>query len=187
MKVLIVDFHDSFTYNLCHYFESLDAEVKVVQDELLNVQDIDLFTHLVLSPGPGLPKEKKNLIAVIEYVGSKKPILGVCLGMQGIAQYAGAELVNLDHVKHGVCERIELIGESFLMKGLKKNINVGLYHSWAVKNLDRTGLNAIAVNAEGVVMAFESLNRKLFGVQFHPESIMTEDGKKMLHNFLHFV
>ena len=184
LKLLILDFHDSFTYNLSHYFESLGTEVVVCSDDLLNPCDLKDYTHIVLSPGPGLPEEKKNLFIVIQQCVGKKPILGVCLGMQGIAEFSGGELYNLDQVKHGVSEEIFLQTDSKLFKEFPESIQAGLYHSWAVRRLEVTGLRVTAKNSEGVVMAFEDAEKQLYGVQFHPESIMTEEGKKILQNFL---
>ena len=184
LKVLIIDFLDSFTYNLSHYLESLGAEVVVCPDELLNQTDLNEYTHIVLSPGPGLPKEKKNLFSVVQLCLGKKPILGVCLGMQGIAEFSGGELYNLDHVKHGVSEELLLRTDSILFSGLPVRINAGLYHSWAVRKLEGTGLIVTAENKSGVIMGFEDAENRLFGVQFHPESIMTDQGKKILYNFL---
>jgi anthranilate synthase component 2 len=184
LKVFILDFQDSFTFNLSHYFESLGAEVMVCSDDDLNLSELKDYTHLVLSPGPGLPKEKKYLFPVIQEFRSKKPILGVCLGMQGIAEYVGAELYNLEKVKHGVSEQIVIQKDAHLFNGIPEKIQVGLYHSWAVRNMGGTGLRVTATNNDGVIMAFENLDEQLYGVQFHPESIMTEQGKKILRNFL---
>jgi anthranilate synthase/aminodeoxychorismate synthase-like glutamine amidotransferase len=184
LKVFILDFQDSFTFNLSHYFESLGAEVMVCSDDSLNLSELNDFTHIVLSPGPGLPKEKKHLFLVIQEFRSKKPILGVCLGMQGIAEYVGAELYNLEKVKHGVSEQIVIQKDADLFNGIPEKIQVGLYHSWAVRNMGGTGLRVTATNNDGVIMAFENLDEQLYGVQFHPESIMTEQGKKILRNFL---
>jgi anthranilate synthase component 2 len=184
LKVLIVDFQDSFTYNLAHYVESLGAQVCVSHEECIELEELNSYSHLILSPGPGLPKEKKNLKRILESMVGKKPVLGVCLGMQGIAEFYGAELYNLKQVKHGVSESIQLNTESKLFHDLPNQIEVGLYHSWAVRGLPGTGLNAIAENSIGVVMAVENSELNLFGVQFHPESVLTPFGKRILNNFL---
>lgn len=187
MRILIVDFHDSFTYNLYHYFEAIGAEVVVCNDENVALDDLDSYSHVVLSPGPGLPTEKRNLFNVIQKVKTKKPILGVCLGMQGIAEFEGASLYNLNTVKHGVSEEIRINTHAVLFKDIPDKINVGLYHSWAVSDLESTSLKSVAESNEGVVMAIEDRSKKLFGVQFHPESILSDHGKKIIMNFIQFV
>jgi anthranilate synthase/aminodeoxychorismate synthase-like glutamine amidotransferase len=164
--------------------ESMGAKVVVVSDEKLPFEKVTDFTHFVLSPGPGLPHEKQNLFSLLKLIHSKAPILGVCLGMQGIASYLGADLYNLAQVKHGVQAEIDVVPESTLFTGLPERMNVGLYHSWAVKNVKGTGLKITAQTKEGVIMAIEDDASKLFGVQFHPESILTEHGKAILANFL---
>jgi len=184
LKVLIVDFQDSFTYNLAHYVESLEVQVCVSTEESVNWEELASYSHIILSPGPGLPKEKINLNKILKSVVGKQPLFGVCLGMQGIAEFCGAELYNLKQVKHGVSENIVLNNKSELFHGLPNQIEVGLYHSWAVSGLLGTGLNSIAQNSEGVIMAIENRELNLFGVQFHPESVLTQNGKRILNNFL---
>lgn len=179
-QVLLLDNYDSFTYNLKHYISSLGFEVKVYRN---NVSEVNLtdFSHVVLSPGPGLPKDAGIMMDLIEELDSKIPILGVCLGMQAIAEYLGGELYNQSIVKHGVSESIT-VSKSRLFMGVPNQFNVGLYHSWAVKGEGDyvvTGKSSL-----GTVMSIENQERKLYGVQFHPESVMTEYGQEILGNFL---
>lgn len=182
MKVLLIDFYDSFTYNLAHYFENSDCEVKVVRHDELDLTTLSDFDKIVLSPGPGLPTEKMNMMEVIQFCDSKQAILGICLGMQALSIYVGATLENQQIVKHGVQEKIHLKKNSLLFKGLPQDIKVGLYHSWHAVNCDENHVTARSEN--NVIMAIEIPERKIFGVQFHPESIMTEFGLDILRNFI---
>jgi anthranilate synthase component 2 len=162
----------------------LEAKVTVWEDEKVIIDEIELFDAVIFSPGPGLPQEKKSLIAVLEKYATSKKILGVCLGMQGIAHYFGETLYNLSEVKHGVEATIKLENENPLFKGLEKEQVVGLYHSWAVGLNDNSELIPLAVSSEGVIMALKHKNLPIYGVQFHPESILTPNGKEILKNFL---
>lgn len=148
-----------------------------------SISTIDIYDKIVLSPGPGLPKEAGVMMDLIRQVDSKIPVLGVCLGTQAIAEYCGSSLYNQKEVKHGVAEKIRCEA-SLLFKDLPSVMEVGLYHSWAV---EENGEFAVTARSEsGVVMAIENQERKFYGVQFHPESIMTPNGKDILHNFLKF-
>lgn len=182
MKVLLVDFYDSFTYNLAHYFENNDCEVDVILHDKLDLTVISNYDKLVLSPGPGLPSEKLNMFEIIQVCDNKKPILGICLGMQALSSFIGASLENQQIVKHGVQESINVKQKSILFKGLPSKFKVGLYHSWHVINCDENHVTARSEN--DVIMAIEISERKIFGLQFHPESIMTEFGLDILRNFI---
>lgn len=184
MKVLLIDFYDSFTYNLAHYFENSDCEVNVVRHDKLDLCLLSDYDKIVLSPGPGLPAEKLNLMEVIQFCDGKQPILGICLGMQALSVYVGASLENQQMVKHGVQENIHVKQNSLLFKGLPQDIKVGLYHSWHAVNCDENHVTARSEN--NVIMAIEIPERKIYGVQFHPESIMTEFGLDILRNFIHY-
>jgi len=179
-----VDFYDSFTYNLSHYIEALGAEVIVLKNDKINLGELPDFDRLVFSPGPGLPSEKLNFYPLLDRFVGKKKMLGVCLGMQGIATYLGPDLYNMDQVKHGVSEMVEVDVNSVLFKKCQTRFYVGLYHSWAVKNIEGTGLNVTATTNNKTIMAFENSEKGIYGVQFHPESILTESGKQILLNFL---
>jgi len=159
----------------------LDCEVTVVRNDVIKV-DVLSFDAVVLSPGPGMPNEAVGMIDLLEEYNSKLPILGVCLGMQAIGELLGGELYNQKMVKHGVRAKVTPIKGSILFHGLNESFNVGLYHSWALR--EKGDYSVVAKSDEDVVMAIENLDRKLYGVQFHPESILTENGKMVLQNFL---
>jgi anthranilate synthase component 2 len=181
----LVDFKDSFTYNLFHSFESLGAEVFVIEDgdEISEFQILE-YDGVILSPGPGLPEEKKSMFSVISMVLGKKPLLGVCLGMQGIAQYYGVSLYNLNTVKHGVSAIVNQVNPSPLFDGLSVSFEAGLYHSWAVQTENQTKFEVIAISEVQVAMAIQKLEDKVFGIQFHPESVLTPGGNLILENFI---
>ncbi|MBM3916901.1 MAG: aminodeoxychorismate/anthranilate synthase component II [Sphingomonadales bacterium] len=181
MRVLLIDFYDSFTYNLAHYLESFGIELVVLRHDTLANCTLQHFDAFILSPGPGLPQEKEGLFAFLEQYVGQKPILGVCLGMQALAEFLGATLENQQHVKHGVSEEIEIIRQNGLFSSLPKSIEVGLYHSWKV-NCPEPWVSA--KSKSGVNMAIEIPEKKVYGVQFHPESVMTPHGKEILKNFI---
>lgn len=183
MKILLIDFYDSFTYNLKHYLESFGHLVVVIRhDELSDMTFLDDFSHVILSPGPGLPDEKINMREIITFCDSRIHLLGICLGMQGIGQYLGGCLVNLEMVKHGVSVPINVKRVSKLYKGLPRSFIGGLYHSWAFSEIADEYIDA--VTPDGIVMGISCASRKVYGVQFHPESILTPYGKKILNNFI---
>ena len=165
-----------------HYLEGLDCSVTTILEDQIDLNKLVSYDAIVLSPGPGLPNEKKNLFHILEICEGKIPVLGICLGMQGIAQYLNLELENQKQVKHGVSEEIQILKKNGLFKNLSETISVGLYHSWKVKNAPQENISAISNNQ--VIMALEFPQKKLFGVQFHPESILTPEGKKILQNFI---
>lgn len=180
-RILLIDNYDSFTYNLAHYFENLGAQVQVVRNDEFS-GDLSSYDKVVLSPGPGLPREAGRLMDIIQMADGKVPLLGVCLGMQGVAEYLGAELYNMDRVRHGVEARVNLASGA-LFDEISEEMIVGLYHSWAVKE-GQGDFVVVGRSEDGTVMAIENVERKLYGVQFHPESVMTPDGKKVVANFL---
>lgn len=180
--MLIVDFYDSFTYNLAHYFEKLDCEVSVIRNDKLDLSTLKQFDKFVLSPGPGLPKEKKNLFELLEKFSGKIPILGICLGMQAIGEFMGGNIQNQSIVKHGISEKINISNTNCLFYSFPNFMNVGLYHSWEVINIPSQNITSTSENK--VTMSIEFPEQKLYGVQFHPESILTENGIALLRNFL---
>lgn len=182
MKLLVVDFYDSFTFNLVHYLEALDCNVTVLKNDFLKLNVLTEFEAVLLSPGPGLPHEKDNLLQILECCDSKIPVLGICLGLQGIGIHLGGKLVNQDIVKHGVQEEITILNQTGLFRGFPDEINVGLYHSWKLEGIHEDYITA--KSKKGTIMALESKKRKLYAVQFHPESIMTDFGKEILQNFI---
>jgi len=184
-KILVIDNYDSFTFNLVHYLEELECEVTVLRNDKFDLEYIQYFDKIVLSPGPGIPEEAGLLKAVIKRYASSKSILGVCLGQQAIAEVFGGQLINLEDVYHGVNTDITIIvDDENLFDQMEKTIQVGRYHSWVVDpNLPET-LEATSVDENGQIM---SLRHKLFdvkGVQFHPESVLTPNGKQLLQNWI---
>lgn len=162
----------------------LGAKLTVLEDKEVKIDELDQFDCIVFSPGPGLPKDTHSMFPVLERYASSKKILGICLGMQGIAEFYGATLYNQKNVKHGVVETIKVLSESKLFLNIPKEINVGLYHSWAVDLENAKNLKMIAKSDNCVVMAIEHNELPVFGVQFHPESILTPYGKEIIENFL---
>ena len=185
MKVVIIDNYDSFTYNLSHLIKSLGAEVTVVRNDQFELQDLEQFNKIVLSPGPGIPSEAGLLLDVIRTYAGKKPILGVCLGHQAIGEVFGGKLVNLSDVFHGVATPCHIVADDPIFSGLERDITIGRYHSWVVANEDLPEcLEVTAVSDEGQIMALRHKHLNIRGIQFHPESVLTPDGKKMLQNWM---
>lgn len=184
MKVIVIDNYDSFTYNLVHYLEDLGCTVTVKRNDQLQLEDIEPFDKIVLSPGPGIPDEAGLLKPIIEAYAKTKPILGVCLGHQAIGEVFGGTLANLDKVYHGVATPVEVVQEDPLFEGLGKSFEVGRYHSWVVQTPLPEDLVLLAQESNGQVMAMRHKTYDLYGVQFHPESILSPDGKQLLNNWL---
>jgi len=186
-KILILDNYDSFTYNLVHYVEAnSNYEVDVFRNDKITLEEVDEYQTIILSPGPGLPKDAGILKAIIEEYASSKKILGVCLGMQAIGEVFGGTLVNLDQVFHGVATPIQVLEkEDALFNYLPETFNVGRYHSWVIAedNFPKE-LQITSVEENGQVMSLKHKEYSVYGVQFHPESILTEHGKEMITNFL---
>lgn len=185
MKTVIIDNYDSFTYNLSHLVKELGAEVCVVRNDRFNLDDIDAFDKIILSPGPGIPSEAGLLLDVIRRYAGRKPILGVCLGHQAIGEAFGGTLENLSEVFHGVATPCHIIAEDPLFQGLSKDIEIGRYHSWVVSKENFPDcLEIIAVSDEGQVMALRHRTMEIHGIQFHPESVLTPEGRIIIQNFL---
>ena len=185
MKTVIIDNYDSFTYNLSHLLKELGAVVTVLRNDKFDIKDIEQFDNIVLSPGPGIPSEAGLLLDVIRQYANKKPILGVCLGEQAIGEAFGAALTNLSEVFHGVQTPITIIKEDYIFKGLPQTMPVGRYHSWVVDKKDLpASLEIIAESEEGHIMALRHKDYDIRGIQFHPESILTPDGKTIINNWL---
>ena len=182
-KVLVIDNYDSFTYNLVHYMEDLDFDVTVVRNDEFSMDFVENFDKILISPGPGIPDEAGQTKELIKRFYSKKSIMGVCLGHQAIGEVFGGKLENLDNVFHGVATEIEIISEDKLFNGIPKKIKVGRYHSWVVEKLNKN-LEVLAHDVDGNIMALRHKDHKVWGVQFHPESILTEFGKDILKNWL---
>lgn len=191
MKIVIIDNYDSFTYNLAHLIKELGAEVTVYRNDEPEVQalidnaDNIEFDKIVLSPGPGIPSEAGLLLDIIRTFAGKKPMLGVCLGHQAIGEVFGGQLTNLSDVFHGVATEGTQFGNDPIFAGLPKRIVMGRYHSWVVsKDGFPSCLEITAESDEGQVMALRHKEYDIHGIQFHPESVLTTEGKTMLDNWL---
>ena len=184
IKIFIVDNYDSFTYNLVHYFESLDVKVTVKRNDEFDLEELENYDRIVLSPGPGLPKNAGLLMKVIEKYHASKPILGVCLGHQALAQYFGARLINLPEVYHGVSSKIEVDTSNSLFQGLNEIEEVGRYHSWVITDWPNALREIAYTTKEFTNMAFYHKEFNCVGVQFHPESVLTPNGLQMIENWL---
>lgn len=184
--ILIIDNYDSFTFNLVHYFESLDCEVVVFRNDTFDLDEIESFQNIVLSPGPGIPSEAGLLMDVIKKYHKTKKILGICLGQQAIAEAFGGTIINLKKPFHGISTPIEiLVDNESLFENLPKKFDVGRYHSWSVNPNDLPEVLEITSKAiSGEIMSIRHKKYNLKAVQFHPESILTPFGKTILKNWL---
>ncbi len=187
MKILVFDNYDSFTYNLVHYLEKVaeDATIEIHRNDKINLKAIDSFDKILLSPGPGIPCEAGILLDVIKTYAPTKDILGICLGQQAIAEAFGGTLTNLKEVFHGVATPVEVITDDILFKNIPKKFNVGRYHSWVVSkdNLPQE-LEITCIDSFGNIMGLRHKKYNIRGVQFHPESILTECGLEMIKNWV---
>jgi len=185
-KVVIIDNYDSFTYNLVHYLEDLSCEVTVFRNDEFDLDELKPFDKIVLSPGPGIPDEAGFLKQVIQTYASSKSILGVCLGQQAIGEVFGGSITNLDKVYHGVATKINiLVDDETLFDGLDKQLEVGRYHSWVINADDfPESLEITSTDENGEIMSLRHKTLDVKGVQFHPESVLTPNGKKILENWI---
>ena len=185
MKIVIIDNYDSFTYNLSHLIKELGAEVTVWRNDQFQLQQLEAFDKIVLSPGPGIPSEAGLLLDVIRAYAGKKPIFGVCLGHQAIGEVFGAQLINLSDVFHGVATEGTQFGNDAVFDGLPRRITMGRYHSWVVsKDHFPDCLEITAESDEGQIMALRHKEYDIHGIQFHPESVLTPDGRQILRNWI---
>ncbi len=185
IKIAIIDNYDSFTYNLAHLVKELGAEVTVLRNDKFDIADLARYDKLILSPGPGIPSEAGLLMATIEAYAGKKPMLGVCLGHQAIGEAFGASLTNLSEVFHGVATEGEQLGNDPIFAGLPQRITMGRYHSWVVsRDALPDCLEITALSDEGQIMGLRHKNFDIHGIQFHPESVLTPDGRTIVDNFL---
>ena len=185
MKTVIIDNYDSFTYNLAHLVKELGTEVDVLRNDKFELEELEKYDKIILSPGPGIPEEAGLLLEVIRTYAGRKPILGVCLGEQAIGQAFGGKLTNLSEVFHGIQTNIKIKNKDYIFSGLPTEIPVGRYHSWVV---DTEGfpeeLVITAISSEGQIMALKHQEYDVHGIQFHPESVLTPDGKQIVGNWL---
>lgn len=186
-KILIIDNYDSFTYNLVHLVNEIGLQCEVWRNDQFNIDEVDAYQQIILSPGPGIPSEAGLLLEVIEKYSPTKSIFGVCLGQQAIAEVFGGRLYNLSQPMHGIATPIKVTDEQEkLFTGLPQNFNVGRYHSWVVdEKAIPDVLTVTAIDeADNSAMALRHIKYDVRGVQFHPESILTEYGKELMKNWL---
>ena len=185
MKIVIIDNYDSFTYNLSHLIKEIGADVTVIRNDQFTLNQLKPFDKLILSPGPGIPSEAGLLLDVIKTYAGQKPILGVCLGHQAIGEVFGGTLENLSDVFHGVATEGTQFSNDYIFDSLPKRITMGRYHSWVVSRENfPTCLEVTAVSDEGQIMALKHKNYDIHGIQFHPESVLTPEGKTIIKNFI---
>jgi anthranilate synthase component 2 len=185
MKIVIIDNYDSFTYNLAHLVKELGTEVTVLRNDQFELSQLEEYNKIILSPGPGIPSEAGLLLDVIRTYAGRKPILGVCLGHQAIGEVFGGKLENLSDVFHGVATPCHIVADDPIFSGIDRDITIGRYHSWVVSKEDFPDcLEITAVSDEGQIMALRHRELNVRGIQFHPESVLTPEGKKMIQNFL---
>ena len=183
-RILVIDNYDSFTYNLVHYLEDLGAEVTVKRNDQLHLDEVEDFDKIVLSPGPGIPDEAGLLKEIIRTYAPTKSILGVCLGQQAIGEVFGGSLINIPEVYHGVATTISVVVQDPIYKDIPEQIEVGRYHSWVVDPNLPAVLIPTSYDANGQVMSLRHVEYDVCGVQYHPESVLTPQGKQILDNWL---
>ncbi len=188
MKILVLDNYDSFTYNLVHIIRELGYgdQLDIYRNDKITLDEVDKYDKILLSPGPGIPSEAGIMLDLIDRYGSKKSILGICLGHQAIGEVYGAQLYNMPHVLHGVGTTIHLtIKEDYIFKEVPESFMVCRYHSWAVvKDTINGDLEINSIDEDDIVMGVSHKKFDVRGLQFHPESIVTENGKTMMKNWL---
>ena len=188
MRILVLDNYDSFTYNLVHIIRELgySMQTDVYRNDKINLDEVDKYDKILLSPGPGIPSEAGIMLDLIRMYGPTKSILGICLGHQAIGEVYGAKLYNMKEVLHGVGRPVRLTQkDDYLFKNVPESFMVCRYHSWAVDGKTVNGkLEITALDDEGIVMGLSHQEYDVRGLQFHPESILTENGKQMINNWL---
>ena len=185
-KIVVIDNYDSFVYNLVHYLEEMDCDVTVLRNDQFHIEDLEKYDKILLSPGPGIPDEAGLLKQVIKTYASSKPIFGVCLGQQAIGEVFGGQLTNLDQVFHGVATKVTLnTKDEPIFKGLNNSFDVGRYHSWVVaKENFPDALEITSIDENGQIMSIRHREFDICGVQYHPESVLTPDGKTIIKNWV---
>ena len=185
VSVLVIDNYDSFVYNLVHYLEELDCRVTVKRNNELSLEEVEDYDKILLSPGPGIPDEAGLLKQIISTYASKKSIFGVCLGQQAIGEVFGGKIINLEEVFHGVASKIKLsVTDEPLFREMKPDMEVGRYHSWVVDKDLPACLEATSFDENGQIMSLRHRIYDVRGVQFHPESVLTPNGKKIIENWI---
>ncbi len=185
MRLLILDNYDSFTYNIVHAVRQLGVEPVVRRNDCIGLDEVAGFDKIIISPGPGIPSEAGVLPLLLQRYASHKSILGVCLGYQAIGECFGARLRNLPKVWHGLKSTARIMVPDYLFAGLPDEFQIGRYHSWVVDGDGfPSSLEVIAVSPDGEIMALRHRDFDVRGVQFHPESILTPLGGKIIENWL---
>ncbi|MBQ8968983.1 MAG: aminodeoxychorismate/anthranilate synthase component II [Bacteroidaceae bacterium] len=186
MKIVIIDNYDSFTYNLSHLVKQFDTDVTVYRNDQFQMPQLEVFDKIILSPGPGIPSEAGLLMDVIRVYAERKPILGVCLGHQAIAEAFGGRLTNLSSVFHGVETPVHTcVTDDYLFEDLPPTFSVGRYHSWVADKEDFPScLEVTSVSDEGYIMSLRHRQYDIRGLQYHPESVLTKDGKQIIGNWI---
>lgn len=185
MKIAIIDNYDSFTYNLSHLVKESGAEVAVYRNDCFELAQLEAFDKIILSPGPGIPREAGLLIETIGQYAGRKPILGVCLGHQAIGEYFGGRLTNLSEVFHGVATKAHIVANDYLFENLPAEIEIGRYHSWVVDVQDFPDcLEVTGISDEGQIMSLRHKTYDIRGIQYHPESVLTRNGKTIIRNWI---
>ena len=186
-KILVIDNYDSFTYNLVHYIAKLtEIPVEVFRNDQIGLDEVEAYSRILLSPGPGIPIEAGICLELIRRYAPTKSILGVCLGHQAIGEAFGGSLINLDQVYHGVATPINIVApEDPLYQGIPGRIDVGRYHSWVVSREDLPSCFKInSLDDQGMIMGISHKEYNVKGVQYHPESVLTQHGLKIIENWL---
>jgi anthranilate synthase component 2 len=186
MKILVLDNYDSFTYNLVYIVRQLGygAQMDVFRNDKISLEDVAQYDKIILSPGPGVPENAGIMPELLKKYGATKSILGVCLGHQAIGEAFGGDLINLSEVLHGVASVVK-VEDDLLFKGIPDTFSIGRYHSWVVnENTLSPDLEVIARTPDNQIMALRHKQFDVRGVQFHPESILTENGVQILKNWL---
>lgn len=184
-RIVIIDNYDSFTYNLSHLVKELGAEVSVFRNDKFQMQQLDAFDKIILSPGPGIPSEAGFLLDAIRNYAGRKPILGVCLGHQAIGEVFGAKLKNLNSVFHGIATPATIIQDDYIFDHLPQTLEVGRYHSWIVsKDALPDCLEITSESDEGYIMSLRHKQFDIRGIQYHPESVLTPQGREIINNWL---
>ena len=187
MKILVFDNYDSFTYNLVQLIREIatNAKVEVFRNDEIPLEDVKAYDKILLSPGPGIPSESGLLLPLINEYAATKSIFGVCLGQQAIGESFGGSLSNLSKVYHGVATPVYLTNSSTLFEGLPSTFSVGRYHSWVVNEHDLpSNLIITSRDDDGYIMSLEHKTYDVKGVQYHPESVLTPEGAKIIANWL---
>jgi anthranilate synthase component 2 len=187
MKIAVIDNFDSFVYNLIRYLKEFSCEVIVMRNNEINDAILDDSDAILLSPGPGIPSEFEGLMHVISKYHKLKPILGICLGHQALAEYFGNELMQNSFPIHGEASELEILHEDGVLVGITNKTKIGRYHSWSVKPPLKSPLLCTGITDENEIMSFKHMDLPIYGFQFHPESILTPDGKKMIGNWVNSI